>query len=87
MNEPQHNQARGQLRALLAIPERLLTDAQWDEINELEISLTAINRVAHPNPAPAPRAAPRAAGKSRREQKLFRKPLYRRTNKTAAPGG
>jgi len=34
--EPRTPQAR--LRELLAIPERLRTDAQWDEIIEIEIS-------------------------------------------------
>ena len=35
-NPPPNPQAR--LRELLAIPERLRTDAQWDEIIEIEIS-------------------------------------------------
>ncbi|MCX7171954.1 MAG: hypothetical protein NTY41_17190 [Proteobacteria bacterium] len=34
---PANPQAR--LRELLAIPERLRTDAQWDEIIEIEISM------------------------------------------------
>lgn len=34
--QPRSPQAR--LRELLAIPERLRTDAQWDEIIEIEIS-------------------------------------------------
>lgn len=34
---PPNPQAR--LRELLAIPERLRTDAQWDEIIEIEISM------------------------------------------------
>jgi hypothetical protein len=36
------------LRELLAIPERLRTEAQWAEINELEIMLTPANRVIAP---------------------------------------
>ena len=36
---------RRRLQELLAIPERLRTDAQWDEINELEIALASANRV------------------------------------------
>lgn len=37
------NQGR-RLRELLAIPERDRTDAQWDEIAELEIQLAPANR-------------------------------------------
>ncbi len=48
MNEPQANSPRRRLQELLAVPERLRTDEQWDEINELEISLTAINRASAP---------------------------------------
>jgi hypothetical protein len=36
---------RRRLRELLAIAERDRTDAQWDEINELEIQLAPGNRV------------------------------------------
>ena len=32
------------LRELLAIPESRRTDAQWDEIHELEIKLSSANR-------------------------------------------
>ncbi len=48
MNEPQTNSPRRRLQELLAIPERLRTDEQWDEINELEISLTTANRASAP---------------------------------------
>ncbi|OFZ70144.1 MAG: hypothetical protein A2Z01_06150 [Betaproteobacteria bacterium RBG_16_58_11] len=44
MNEPQAIPPRRRLQELLAIPERQRTDEQWDEINELEISLTSANR-------------------------------------------
>lgn len=44
MNEQQPNSPRRRLQELLAIPERLRTDAQWDEINELEIALASVNR-------------------------------------------
>jgi hypothetical protein len=37
------NQGR-RLRELLAIPDRDRTDAQWDEITELEIQLAPVNR-------------------------------------------
>ena len=36
------------LRELLAIPERQRTDAEWDELNELEISLAQGNREGAP---------------------------------------
>jgi hypothetical protein len=39
------------LQELLAIPERRRTDAQWDEINELEITLTPVNRAPAENDA------------------------------------
>lgn len=37
------NQGR-RLRELLAIPDRDRTDAQWDEVTELEIQLAPVNR-------------------------------------------
>jgi len=50
MNEPQANSPRRRLQELLAIPDRQRTDEQWDEINELEISLTSANRASAPVP-------------------------------------
>lgn len=44
MNDPQPISPRRRLQELLAIPERLRTEAQWDELNELEITLAAANR-------------------------------------------
>ncbi len=61
MNEPQPPSARQRLQALLAIPERDRTDAQWDEINELEIELALSDRRQSPvqdprrNGPPGPR--------------------------------
>src|SRR5574343_1135117 len=43
---PQADNRRRQLRVLLSIPERDRTDAQWDEIIELEIQLAPGNRIA-----------------------------------------
>lgn len=57
MNDPQENSPRRRLQTLLAIPERQRTDEQWDEINELEISLTAINRANAPTPEQGMRPA------------------------------
>ena len=62
MNDTQ-NTPRRRLQLLLAVPERDRTEAQWDEINELEISLTPVNRevpeqavrrntTVNPNPKP-----------------------------------
>jgi hypothetical protein len=43
---PQAFDPRRRLRELLSVPERDRTDAQWDEINELEIQLAPGNRVS-----------------------------------------
>jgi hypothetical protein len=66
------------MQALLAIPERQRTDAQWDELNELEIMLAAGNRQGapeqsvrwnstapggHPNPGGRPHPGKRQARK------------------------
>ena len=44
MNEPQGMPPRQRLRALLSIPEKERTEAQWEELNELEIRLASGNR-------------------------------------------
>jgi hypothetical protein len=44
MNKPQSNSPRTRLQVLRAIPERDRTEAEWDEMNELEIMLAAENR-------------------------------------------
>ena len=51
MNKPPQNPARARLRELLDIPDRDRTDEQWDELNELEISLAQGNRQGAPQPA------------------------------------
>jgi hypothetical protein len=38
------------LQELRAIPERDRTDAQWDELNEIEIMLASANRAGAPDP-------------------------------------
>lgn len=45
-HEPRVIDPRRRLRELLAVPERDRSDAQWDEINELEIQLAPGNRVS-----------------------------------------
>ncbi|MFO8004930.1 hypothetical protein [Thioalkalivibrio sp.] len=46
MNEPQVASPRRRLQELLAIPDNKRTEAEWDELNELEISLAAVNQLA-----------------------------------------
>ena len=48
MNDPQQTSPRQRLQALLAIPESRRTDAEWDEINELEIALASGMRQPQP---------------------------------------
>jgi len=38
------------MQELLAIPDRNRTDAEWDELNELEIALASGNRPGAPEP-------------------------------------
>ncbi len=38
------------MQELLAIPDRNRTDAEWDELNELEIALASGNRPGAPDP-------------------------------------
>jgi hypothetical protein len=48
-DKPQTESPRQRLQALLSIPERQRTDAQWDEIVELEITLAPGNRAGAPD--------------------------------------
>ena len=48
MNAPQPMSPRARLQELLAIAESQRTDAQWDEIHELEIKLSSANREQTP---------------------------------------
>lgn len=41
---------RARMQELLAIPDRNRTDAEWDELNELEIALASGNRQGAPDP-------------------------------------
>jgi hypothetical protein len=41
---------RARMQELLAIPDRNRTDAEWDELNELEIALASGNRPGAPDP-------------------------------------
>jgi hypothetical protein len=50
MSESEPISPRARLQQLQAIPERQRTDAEWDELNELEIMLASGNRQGAPNP-------------------------------------
>jgi hypothetical protein len=43
MSERRSISSHPRLQELLAIPERQRTDAQWNELNELEIALVSVN--------------------------------------------
>jgi len=67
MDEPQPISPRTRLQQLLAIPDRQRTDAEWDELNELEIMLAAGNRPGAPEQnarwnRTAPGGQPKPAG-------------------------
>ena len=91
MDEQQPISPRQRLKELLAIPERQRTDAEWDEINELEITLTPANREAAPE-----QRAPRnntvntggrpnpGTGTDARDKKPARK-LHKRPPKAGGP--
>lgn len=88
MNEPQPISPRQRLQVLLAIPERQRTDAEWDEINELEISLTPANREVTPEQR-VPRNNTVDAGRPNlnagaRDKKPSRKP-HKRPHKVGGP--
>lgn len=54
VNNPpeQQKSPRARMQALQAIPERQRTEAEWDELNELEIMLAPGNREGAPDPNP-----------------------------------
>lgn len=60
--DPQPVSPRQRLQELLAIPERQRTEAEWDEINELEIRLASSNRQQNPHD---PRRNPQQTGHPR----------------------
>lgn len=62
MNKPQPISPRRRLQELLAIPDHDRTDAEWDELNELEISLAPGNRVGAKDPVPFSAPKQRSGG-------------------------
>lgn len=77
MDESQPISPRARLQELLAIPERQRTDAEWDELNELEIKLASGNREGAPQQnargnAPAPGGQNRPGGGSHQGRKAAR---------------
>jgi hypothetical protein len=86
MNEQPTLSPRQRLKELLAIPERQRTDEQWDEINELEITLASANRTESHEPAarrnaPSNQAKPSGGGQGK---KPFKKP-HKRPPKANTP--
>jgi hypothetical protein len=63
MNEPQPISPRRRLQELLAIPDSQRSEAEWEELNELEIKLAPGNRADAPGARnDAPRQGPRRGG-------------------------
>jgi len=93
MNDPQANSPRRRLQALLQIPEKERTEAQWDEINELEIGLASGNRpetVQHAGQRGAPSAPnnpPRPGGGGGGGGGQGKKPFKKFRNRPPNRGG
>ncbi len=80
MSTQQLSDLRQRLKTLLAIPDSQRTEAQWDEIIELEITLAPGNRENAPmsgtprKPKPASaQAKPAGGGQGKRPFKKFHK--------------
>lgn len=90
MNDLQPTSPRQRLQALQAIPERERTDAQWEELNELEIMLAPGNREGAPDQnvrrnAPAPQQGhPKPSGGPHGKKQQARK-FHKRPPKSNAP--
>ena len=88
MNGPQEMSPHGRLHALLSIPDKERTEAQWDELNELEIGLVSGNPPrtgAHAAPrdssaiAGPPKKPSRGGAQGKKPLKNFRKRLPKRS--------
>lgn len=68
MNDPQPIDIRRRIRELLSIPDRDRTDAEWDELNELEIRTAPGNRDnGYPTDRPDGKRPGGGFGQSRRQ--------------------
>jgi hypothetical protein len=92
MSEQQPMSPRQRLQALLAIPERQRTDAQWDELIELEIMFAPGNREGapqpgrrNPNPAQGQHNKPGGGGGGGQHGKKSGKKFHKRPPKPNAP--
>jgi hypothetical protein len=98
MSESPPVSPRARLQSLLSIPERQRTDEEWDEINQLEITLAPGNRESAPEPGgqrnsgqrngggPPGHAKPGGGGpRNKNQQKKFHKKP--RNNKGKPPPG
>jgi len=65
MNDPQAVSPRRRLQELLAIPDSKRTEEEWEELNELEISLASVNQLNEPEKRSRPNGAPAPPGESR----------------------
>jgi hypothetical protein len=79
MNEPQAASPRRRLQELQAIPDSKRTEAEWEELNELEISLASVNQYVEGDKGGArPNGSPAAGGESRSSRgSKGRKPAMR----------
>jgi hypothetical protein len=77
---------RRRLRELLSVPERDRSDAQWDEINELEIQLAPGNRVS-PGQPPGSSDKPVGGGAGRQFQQKKHPPKSGGGKRRPRPGG
>ena len=68
MNDPQPIDPRRRIRELLSSPERDRTDAEWDELNELEIRTAPGNREV-PDRSPEKRFNAPSQGHPRRQDR------------------
>ena len=60
INSPPPVSPRRRLQILQAIPDNQRTEAEWDEIVELEISLAPGNRIGQPMPGSSPGSSHRS---------------------------
>lgn len=75
MNRKRHPPAR--LQALQAIPVSKRTDAEWDELNELEILLASGNRQAAPEQGARKNPQGPGAGPPKSRERRIQSPSWR----------